>query len=106
MRLPIGSFSLPSSATKRPPLMRVLGTVSASITLIHGVHGIAPKYSADALISSGVIALAIAIMALVFAFRGSALLRLPLLKSFICWMKYSTENPEAGAFSARPLPFG
>ena len=67
--------------------MRVLGTVSVSTTLIHGVHGIEPKYSAVALISSSVMAFAIAIMAFVLAFLGSALLRLPLLKSFICWIK-------------------
>ena len=70
-----------------PPRLTIFGTLSASTTLIHGVHFIAPKYSADALISSGVMAFAIAIMAFVLAFRGSALLRSPSRKSFICWMK-------------------
>ena len=70
-----------------PPWMRVFGTVLASTTLIHGVHFIEPKYSAAALISSSVIAFAIAIIALVFAFRGSALLRTPFRKSSIVWMK-------------------
>src|ERR1035438_8979338 len=74
MRLPIGSFSLPSSARNRPPEMRVLGAMSVSTTLIHGVHGIEAKYSAVDLISSSVMAFAIAIMAFVLAFRGSALL--------------------------------
>ena len=58
--------------------MRVFGTVALSVTLIHGVHFIDPKYSAVALISSSVIAFAIAIIALVLPFFGSALFRVPL----------------------------
>src|ERR1035438_8123535 len=50
MRLLIGSFSLPSSARNRPPAMRVLGAMSVSTTLIHGVHGIEAKYSAVAVL--------------------------------------------------------
>ncbi len=45
-------------------------------------------------------------MTFVLAFRGSALLRTPLRKSFICWMKYETGRPETPAFSCRPFPFG
>ena len=62
----------------RPPAIRVFGTVLLSTTLIHGVHFIEPKYCAAARISSSVIALAIAIIALTLAFFGSALLRTPL----------------------------
>ena len=47
----------------------------------------APKYSADALISSSVIPLAMAIIAFVLAFRVSALFLASFLKSFIVWMK-------------------
>ena len=86
--------------------MRVFGTVFVSTTLIHGVHFIEPKYSAAALISSSVMPLAIAIMTFVFALRGSALFRAPLLKSSIVWMKYETGRPDTPAFSGRPLPFG
>ena len=85
--------------TQIPPRLSIFGTVLASTTRTHGVHGIAAKYSAAVLISSGVIALAMAIMRLVLALRGSALLRTPLRKSFICWMKYDTGNPEMPAFS-------
>ena len=51
-----------STARNRPPATRVLGTVAVSTTLIHGVHFMDPKYSAAALISSSVIALAMAII--------------------------------------------
>jgi hypothetical protein len=67
-----------------PPRLTIFGTVLASTTRIQGVHFMAPKYSALTLISSGVIAFAIVIIAFVFAFAGSALLRSPLRKSFIC----------------------
>ena len=87
MRWPSGSVSLPSSFRNSPPAIRVFGASFVSTTLIHGVHFIDPKYSAVALISSSVIAFAMAIIVFVFAFRGSALLREPFLKSFICWMK-------------------
>ena len=106
MRMPIGSFSLPSTGIQMPPRLTIFGTVPVSTTLIHGVHFIFPKYSAATLISSGVIAFAIAIIAFVFALRGSALLRNPSRKSFICWMKYDTGRPDTPAFSCRPLPFG
>ena len=89
-----------------PPSLTVFGTVSASTTLIHGVHGIATKYAAAALMSSSLIPLAIVIIVLVLALRGSALFLTPLLKSFMVWMKYSTGSAETAAFSGRPLPFG
>src|ERR1051325_3851715 len=104
MGWPSGSFSLPPSLRYMPPAIRVLGTVLVSTTLIHGVHFMEPKYSAAALISSSDIPLAMAIMVFVLALRGSALLRLSLLKSDICWRKYDTGKPATPAFSGRPLP--
>ena len=86
MRLPRGSFSLPSTRNM-PFALRVFGTVLVSITLIQGVHFMEPKYSAAALISSSVMFLANLIMRLVLFLRGSALLRAPFLKSFMVWMK-------------------
>src|SRR5690349_20965556 len=86
--------------------MRVFGTVLTSTTRIHCVHGILVKYVAACWISSSVIALANAIIRLVLAFRGSELLRRSFLKSINVFTKYSTDNPETGAFSGRPLPFG
>ena len=53
--------------------MRVFGTVLVSTTLIHGVHFMAPKYSAAALISSSVMPFAMAIITFVLALRASAL---------------------------------
>src|ERR1700676_696827 len=100
MRLPSGSISLPA-IRNRPFEGLVLGTVFASTTLIHGVHFIEPKYSAAALISSSVMFFANWIMRLVLALRGSALLRLPSLKSFMVWMKYSTDRPLSHAFYTR-----
>ena len=61
--------------------------MSASTTLIHGVHFIEPKYAAAALISSSVMALAILAMRFVLPLRGSALFRAPLLKSSMVCMK-------------------
>ena len=55
IRTPMGSFSLPSRGIQMPPRLSIFGTVVVSTTLIHGVHFIAPKYSAAILISSGVI---------------------------------------------------
>ena len=69
---------LPGRLTNRPPAIRVFGTVLLSTTLIHGVHFIEPRYWAAARISSSVMALAMAIIALTLAFFGSALLRAPL----------------------------
>ena len=87
MRWPMGSFSLPSSARYKPAVMCVFGTMSVSTTLIHGVHFIELKYCAAALISSSVMVLAKPAMRLVLAFRGSALLRMPFLKSSsVCMM--------------------
>src|SRR5688572_12864806 len=106
MRFPIGSVSLPSRRRNMLPWMRVFGTVLVSTTLIHVDHGIEPKYAADCLISSSVIALAMAIILLVLAFRGSALFLRSFLKSIIVWMKYASDNPATPAFSGRPLPFG
>ena len=77
-----------------PPRLTIFGTVAVSTTRTHGVHFIAPKYSAASLISSGVIALAMLIIRLVFVFRDSALLRAPDLKSFIVCMKYETGRPD------------
>src|SRR5262245_58882697 len=105
IRAPIGSFS-PSSDRNIPPAIRVFGTVFVSTTLIHGVHFIEPKYCADALISSSVIAFAMAIMMFVLAFLESALFLAPLLKSAIVWMKYDGGRPDTPAFSGRPFPFG
>ncbi len=84
IRTPIGSIALSLAGTQMPPSLSIFGTVFVSTTLIHGVHFIDPKYSAACLISSGVKPFAIAIMALVLPFRGSALLRRSLRKSFIC----------------------
>jgi len=67
--------------------MRVLGTVVASTTLIHGVHFIAAKYSAAAFTSSSVIAFAYAIIRLVLALRESALFLASDLKSAIVCTK-------------------
>ena len=105
IRFPIGSISLPS--TRNSPFEGfVFGTIFASTTLIHGVHFIPSKYSAAALISSSLIFFANWLMRFVLFLRGSALFRLPILKSFIVWMKYSVERPLMPAFSARPLPLG
>src|SRR5258707_7948609 len=56
MRWPSGSVpaSAPSSVRNMPLLGLVFGAVSLSITLIHGVAGIAEKYLAAALIFSSV----------------------------------------------------
>ena len=70
-----------------PLRLTTFGTVPASTTFTQEVYFIEPKYSAVSLISSGVIAFAIAIIMLVLFFRGSALFRRPLRKSFIVWMK-------------------
>ena len=106
MRSPIASFSPASSVRNMPPAIRVFGTVAVSTTLIHGVHFIAPKYSAAAFTSWSVMALANAIIAFVLAFRASALFLAPLLKSAIVCTKYATGRPETPAFSGRPLPLG
>jgi len=45
-----------------PPAIRVFGTVVLSTTVIHGVHGIDPKYSAAAFDSASVMFFAMAIM--------------------------------------------
>ena len=82
-----------------PPRLIIFGTVAVSTTRIQGVHFIEPKYSADSRSSSGVIALAIAIMMFVFVFRDSALLRRPSRKSFIVCRKYETGRPAMPAFS-------
>ena len=58
MRVPIGSFAPPSTGTQIPPRLTIFGTVLASTTRTHGVHGIAPKYTAASLISSAVIVFA------------------------------------------------
>jgi len=58
-----------------------VGTLSLSTTRIHGVHLIAPKYSADNRISSSVIAFASSIIVTVFGLRGSADRRRPFRKS-------------------------
>src|SRR3984893_2961177 len=105
MRSPSGAISLPSTRN-RPFDGLVLGAIFASTTLIHGVHFMEPKYSAAALTSSSVMFFANWIMRFVLALRGSALLRLTSLKSFIVWRKYSVERPLTPAFSARPLPLG
>ena len=86
--------------------MRVLGTVSLSMTRIQGVHLIAAKYSAETRISSSVMTFARSIMVFVFGFLGSADRLSPLRKSCSCRMKYPTGNAAGGAFSGRPLPFG
>src|SRR5262249_51883859 len=96
----------PSSVRYMPPCIRVLGTCAVSTTLIQGDHFIDPKYSAAALISSGVMPLAIVIITFVLALRGSALLRTSALKSLICWIKYAVGRPATPAFSGRPLPLG
>src|SRR5215831_17200542 len=75
MRVPIGSVPPPSIGTQMPPRLTIFGTFAVSTTCTHGDHGIAPKYSAAALISSGVIAFAYPAIRFVFAFRDSELLR-------------------------------
>src|SRR5437868_8387525 len=106
MRLPMGSVSLFSSDIHMPAALRVFGTVGLSTTLIHCVfHGICAKYCAAAFISSSDMPLAIVVMMLVLALRGSDVLRRSCLKSSSCWRKYATGRPETDAFSGRPLPF-
>src|SRR5712691_2631503 len=107
MRTPIGSLPAPSPSigTQMPPLLFIFGTVFASTTRTHGVHLIAPKYSAACFISSGVSDFAIRVMRAEFALRGSALFRRSLRKSTSCCMKYETGRPDTLAFSGRPLPF-
>jgi len=68
-----------------------LRTVLVSTTRTHGVHLMAPKYSAACRISSGVSAFAIqGPYGPSFALRGSALLRRSWRKSSSCCMKYDT----------------
>jgi hypothetical protein len=67
-----------------PLAIFVFGTISASITLIHGVHFIELKYSAAAFVSSSVMDFANPIMMFVLAFLVSELLRAPLLNSANC----------------------
>ena len=74
--------------------MRVFGTIFVSTTRIHGVHLMAEKYSAAALISSSVMALAKSIIVFVFGFRGSAVCRTPLRKSWSWRTKYATGRPD------------
>jgi len=76
-----------SIATKRLPTIRVFGTKSVSITRVHGVHFLAPKYSAAAAISSSVMAFASTPMVGVLGFRGAADTRAPLRTHPICRMK-------------------
>src|SRR6185312_3096169 len=105
MRLPIGSFSVPSSDIHMPAALRVFGTVALSTTLIHCVfHGIFEKYSAASFISSSLMPFAIVVMTPVLALRESDVLRRSLLKSWSCCRKYATGSPDTDAFSGRPLP--
>ena len=60
-----------------PPRLTIFGTVAVSTTRIHGVHFIDAEVFGGCAISSGVIALAIAIMMFVFVLRDSALFRRP-----------------------------
>src|SRR5258708_3138688 len=71
----IGSGPTGLRGRNRLPAIRVFGTSFVSTTLIHGLHFIDPKYSAAALTSSSVIALARSIIVLVFGFLGSAVCR-------------------------------
>jgi hypothetical protein len=85
------SGSVPPSAIGRntlPPI-RIFGIVSVSTTRIHGVHFIEAMYSAAALISSSVIALAAWIICTVFVFRASKLVRRSSLKSVNCCTTYA-----------------
>src|SRR5258705_11550449 len=106
MRTPIGSLPAPSPSigTQMPPLLFIFATVLVSTTRTHGVHLIAPKYSAAAFISSGVSDFAIRARRAEFALRGSALFRRSLRKSVSCCRKYDTGRPDTLAFSGRPLP--
>src|SRR4051812_12102818 len=108
MRTPIGSLPAPapSSGTQMPPLLFIFGTVFVSTTRTHGVHLIAPKYSAAWRISSGVNDFAMRTIVFEFALRSSVLLRTALGKSSSWWMKYETGRPETLAFRGGPLPFG
>ncbi len=72
-----------------PLLGLVFGAVSLSITLIHGVAGIAEKYLAAALISSSVSDFAKLAIRPVLVFRGSEVFRAPFLKSVSCCTMYS-----------------